>query len=99
MTRSSIAAFSAFVLLAAGQAFAAADTPPTPPMPPAPSAAATPPPTSRLDPNQVICRREDVTGSRLGASKICHTRQEWDARSAASRDATDTLEQRRNLVR
>jgi hypothetical protein len=29
------------------------------------------------DPNVVICKREDVTGSRLSAAKECHTRAEW----------------------
>jgi hypothetical protein len=29
------------------------------------------------DPNQVICKREEVTGSRLEGAKECHTRAEW----------------------
>jgi hypothetical protein len=29
------------------------------------------------DPNQVICKRDEVTGSRLEGAKQCHTRAEW----------------------
>tara|TARA_Y100001933_G_scaffold46841_1_gene44681 strand:- start:3159 stop:3449 length:291 start_codon:yes stop_codon:yes gene_type:complete len=31
----------------------------------------------RKDPNEVVCRRERVTGSHM-RQKICHTRAEWD---------------------
>ena len=34
------------------------------------------------DPNEVICRKEEVLGSRLKAVRICRTRSEWaDARN------------------
>jgi cytochrome c5 len=36
------------------------------------------------DPNQVVCVREAVTGSRLDGVRECHTRAEW-----ADRKATD----------
>ena len=44
--------------------------------------------------NEVICRKEEVTGSRLGAKKVCRTRAEWaDAqlqdRRALERAQTD----------
>jgi hypothetical protein len=29
------------------------------------------------DPNEKICVKEEVTGSRLGAKRICMTRAEW----------------------
>lgn len=29
------------------------------------------------DPNEVVCRREEVLGSRLRAKKVCKTRAEW----------------------
>jgi hypothetical protein len=36
---------------------------------------------SQSDENMVICReRQSATGSRLGASRECHTKHEWDAR-------------------
>lgn len=49
--------------------------------------AATPPPaqtqanaTSAGDPNEVICERQEVTGSRLGSKRICMTRAQRDER-------------------
>ena len=32
------------------------------------------------DPNQIVCVREEVTGSRLVAARECHTRAEWAER-------------------
>jgi len=29
------------------------------------------------DPNEMVCEREQELGSRLAATKICHTRAEW----------------------
>jgi len=38
---------------------------------------------SQSDANMVICReRQAATGSRLGASRECHTKHEWDERRA-----------------
>jgi len=31
----------------------------------------------QLDPNEVICERQQEPGSRLAAAKVCHTRAEW----------------------
>ncbi|HSZ50795.1 MAG TPA: hypothetical protein VK801_04430 [Caulobacteraceae bacterium] len=43
-------------------------------------------PAPKADPSQeVVCRRQDVPGSRLGGEKICHTRAEWDEMSRVSR--------------
>ena len=33
--------------------------------------------TKKEDPNEKICVKEEVTGSRLGAKRICMTRAEW----------------------
>ena len=42
------------------------------------------------DPNEVVCKREEVIGTRLGGHKDCHTRADWAnmARDAA-RATTD----------
>lgn len=45
------------------------------------------------DPDEVICRRQDDTGSRLGGTKICHTRAEWDEISRVSRDEVERAQQ------
>ena len=96
-----IAPLSAILLSAAGAAVAGAD----PGSPSAPSAnqpmttAPLPPPAtpSRLDPNVVICKREEATGTRLGPAKICHTRQEWAEMSAAARTSVGDMQSRANL--
>ena len=33
--------------------------------------------TAKNDPNEKICVKEESTGSRLGAKRICMTRAEW----------------------
>ncbi len=35
--------------------------------------------------DKLICRREVKTSSRMGAAKICLTRQQWEEKDAASR--------------
>jgi zona occludens toxin (predicted ATPase) len=43
------------------------------------SAPAAATPASDSDANMVICReRQGATGSRLGASRECHTKHQWD---------------------
>jgi len=29
------------------------------------------------NPNEIVCHKQEVTGSRLGAKKVCKTRAEW----------------------
>ena len=86
-------ALAAAALLGASQALAA-DEPTAAPQPP-PSAM--PAHTSRYDPNEVICKREQSTESRLGGAKICHTRQEWADMSAAARANVDNMQTRGNM--
>jgi hypothetical protein len=63
------------------------DQPATPTQPPAatttPASTAATPATTPADPNapdpdKVICKRQQVTGTRLGNTKICMTQKEWD---------------------
>ena len=42
------------------------------------------------DPNKVICKNLDRTGSRLSSDRVCMTRSEWDERR---RQAQRELEQ------
>jgi hypothetical protein len=51
--------------------------------------AATPPP---LDPNKVICRTIDRTGSRLARDRICMTRAQWDERTRNDRRETEQMQ-------
>ncbi len=32
---------------------------------------------SKYDPNKIVCKTEDTTGTRLGAKRVCHTRADW----------------------
>lgn len=70
-----VAAISAFSIPAA--AFAQDPTPPTPA--PAKVASATAKPAG--DPNRVICKSEDETGSLIAKKKICLTAQQWRDRA------------------
>jgi hypothetical protein len=89
MMRILAVALATGMLLGAGQASATEDPTAGAPVPP-PSAA--PPPASRLDPNQVVCKRQEQPGSRLGGAKICRTRQEWADIAAASRTTVDRMQ-------
>jgi hypothetical protein len=34
----------------------------------------------KYDPNEKICVKQETTGTRLGAKRVCMTRAEWDDR-------------------
>ncbi|WP_428684595.1 hypothetical protein [Sphingopyxis sp.] len=55
-----------------------------------PGPAAAEPAGKKKDPNEVVCRKEEVLGSRLQTTKICKTRAEW---------AEETRENRGNIER
>ncbi len=95
MKRYSVAALSAIAFVLAGHALATDPTPAPATAPSTPAVAQLPPPStpSRLDPNVVICKRHEETGTRLGATSICHTRQEWADQAAAARTKTDHMEE------
>ena len=39
--------------------------------------------------DKVVCKKDNVTGSRLGSVRICMTASEWEANKAAARKATE----------
>ena len=57
---------------------------------PGPASAAPAGKKKTSDPNEVVCRKEDVLGSRLQTKKVCKTRAEW---------ADETRENRGNIER
>lgn len=88
MTTPRFAAIAAALLFstAAGSALAATDTP-------AATSPATQPAALRTaqtghDPNEVVCKHQEEIGTRLGGSKVCHTRAQW---ANMARDSADTL--------
>jgi hypothetical protein len=50
-------------------------------------------PAARADMTQIICRREQVTGSLVRSRKICMTRADWAARSRNARETGELLQQ------
>jgi hypothetical protein len=54
-----------------------------------PPAAAHPAKPKHGDPDEVVCKTTNVTGSRLGGARTCLKRKEWQA---TARDAQDTVD-------
>ncbi len=48
--------------------------------------------------SEVVCKSEDVTGSRLGAHKVCQTRDQWRQESQDQEDAYRAPAMRDNEV-
>ena len=97
MSKSAVTSFIAGLVLALGAstAFAsdpvAASTPATaaptqtaPAQSPAPQVLAAQAPKRPGD--EVICKREEETGSRLGGKKVCMTKDDWAQQSRDARD-------------
>ena len=84
MTMWRIAGVFGILISAAAPVGAFADQAPTAVSPAATTAKGTLDP--RLDPSTIVCKSEDLTGSRLGGKKVCLTRQQWADMSRASRD-------------
>lgn len=51
------------------------------------------------DPNRVICRSVESTGSRLGKKKECHTAAEWAEAQAISRRDVEKFQANRWSVK
>jgi hypothetical protein len=53
---------------------------------------ANPPVTNNRD--VVVCKRvPSATGTRLGATKECHTQREWDERRSSDREMTERAQE------
>jgi hypothetical protein len=72
--------FTALALLAS--AAVAADPP-----------SAQPATSNGYDPNEVVCEKITVTGSRLATHKVCATRAEWARRQLEERQLIDRSQQ------
>jgi hypothetical protein len=42
-----------------------------------------------FDPNEMVCRSVEDTGSRLSRSRICMTRAQWDAHNRGTRQTVE----------
>ncbi|HYJ53363.1 MAG TPA: hypothetical protein VEW04_09330 [Allosphingosinicella sp.] len=65
----------------------------------APAAGSTTPTADGPDPNEMICRRVQDSGSRLNASRICMTRQQWIDYQREQRADTERSQNRRAAPR
>ena len=92
MTTTAVAALGALFLLAAGASSAlAAQTPAA--NAPAPSGQS-PQNTANSkdhDPNEVICKSVEVSGSHLGGKRTCRTREAWEEMTRNGREQADSI--------
>jgi hypothetical protein len=56
---------------------------------------ATPSP-KKGSPDQVICERQEATGTRLGARRVCLTVAQWEAKRREHREATEKVQRIQN---
>lgn len=49
------------------------------------------------DPNEVICQKQEETGSRLVKKKVCMTRAEWADRQLQDRQELERAQTRRGM--
>ena len=48
-----------------------------------------------LDPNEVVCERQEVLGSRLQSKRICMTRSEWAEQKSQDRQNIERVQMQR----
>ena len=59
--------------------------------------AADKPKPKSYDPNEKICEKVEVLGSRIATKRICATRAEWEERRRTERDTVDDAQRRVNV--
>lgn len=64
----------------------------------APAATASGKGKKKADPNEVVCRKEDVLGSRLRSQRICMTRSEWAEANRQQRSEVERRQVQRGSV-
>jgi len=63
----------------------------------APASSATPA-AKTLDPNEVVCEKQEVIGSRLASKRVCMTRSQWADMKAQDRQETERVQTQRGDV-
>ena len=51
------------------------------------------PKPAKGSPDEVVCRRETVTGSLASSTRTCHTRAEWQAQAESAQAAAERDEE------
>ncbi len=49
------------------------------------------------DPNEIVCEKQEVIGSRLASEKVCKTRAEWAEERRTSRMDVEKVQTQRDL--
>lgn len=44
------------------------------------------------DPNRIVCERQETTGTRLGAHKVCLTVAEWAEKTREHRETLESIQ-------
>ena len=57
-----------------------------------------PAPRKSPDPNQVICEKQEVVGSRLATRRVCKTRAEWADARLQDRQDLEKVQVQRGMI-
>ncbi len=55
------------------------------------------PASKQLDPNEVICERQEDVGSRLASHKVCMTRAQWAEQKGQDRQQLEKVQVQRGM--
>ena len=50
-----------------------------------------------LDPNQVVCEKQEETGSRLATKRVCMTRSQWAEQRRLDRQDVDKAQTQKSM--
>jgi invasion protein IalB len=50
------------------------------------------------NPNEVVCEKQEVTGSRLGHRKVCMTRSQWEDARRQDRSVVEKVQTERGMT-
>jgi len=53
-------------------------------------------PAKKRDPNEIVCEKTEIIGTRLGARRVCATRAEWVEKQKLDREAVDQAQRTAN---
>ena len=55
------------------------------------------PPKKAFDPNEVVCEKQTVAGSRLATKRVCMTRAQWADLKSQDREEIEKVQVRRGM--
>lgn len=60
-------------------------------------APAAPAQAQQLDPNEVVCEKQEVVGSRLAVKRVCKTRAQWADQRLQERQEVEKVQTQRGM--